>query len=144
MSTLHKVGAGLALAGLALATPAASAQTMELVYTGTFGSLDAFNPAAGSTTAFTGTTPFLVTALFDPTSPNLVALVNNKGFVAYAPTSATLTIGTNTYQFVPYSAATPNGVSVAIFDSTSNFGPPNHVAVGMLQNPLADGGRVHR
>ena len=49
MSTLHRAGAGLALAGLAFAfsAPAASAQTMELVYTGTFSSLDAFNPAGG-------------------------------------------------------------------------------------------------
>jgi len=141
MSALHKAGSCLALAALALAlsAPAASAQTMELLYTGTFGSPDALNLAGTPTAGFTGTTPFLVTALFDAGSPNLAALVNNPGFVAYSPISATLTIGTSTYQFVPTSLDPVHGVSVAIFDSTSGFGPPNHVAAGLLQNPLADG-----
>ena len=141
MSALHKAGACLALAGLALAlsAPAASAQTMELLYTGTFGSADALNLTGAPTTDFTGPTPFLVTALFDAGSPNLAALVGNAGFVAYSPISATLTIGTNTYQFVPASLDPINGITVAIFDSTSNFGPPKHVAIGMLQNPMADG-----
>jgi hypothetical protein len=94
-------------------------------------------------------------AVFDTSSPNLVASKPWPGFVAYEPTSLTLTVGGNTYQVQPYNAVQsstggPNGLAVAIFDYTTPFGNPagetpgttpygNHVSVGLIQDPFHDG-----
>ena len=42
----------------------------------------------------------------------------------------------------PFDATHGAGVSVAIFDATTPFGPPGHYAVGLIQNPLADGAGI--
>ena len=145
MHSLSKAGFGLAAAGLALAltAPAASAKPFELVYTGTFSSADALNPQGAALDPFTSATPFLVTAFFDDSSPNLAAPVGVPGFVAYSPISATLTMGRDTFNFTTAAQDAVSGVTVAIFDNTTPFGidptGKNHYAVGLLQNPLQDG-----
>ena len=84
-----------------------------------------------------------MTAYFDDSSPNLASLVGVPGFVAYSPTSATLTLGRDTFNFATSDQSLTQGVSVSIFDDTTPFGldptGKNHYAVGLLQNPLADG-----
>ena len=140
MMNFCKTGLGLAAAGLALAlaAPSASAKPFELIYTGTFNGTDALNPANGVTDSFPDATPFLVKAFFDDSSPNLAAPVGVAGFAAYSPTSATLTIGRDTFNFATYNQDPAHGVSVAIYDDTTPF-EPGHYGVGLLQNPLADG-----
>jgi len=123
----------------AMTIPDAFATPFELVYTGTFSSTEAMNLTGGATDAFTGPTPFIATAFFDDSSPNLVSMLPFPGFVAYSPTSATLTIGRDTFTFATYDQDPMHGVSVAIFDDTTPFGPPGHYAAGFLQNPVADG-----
>ena len=141
-SHVRKSGAllrGCAFAALlAAAAPAASAKPFELVYTGTFNSSDALNAQGAATDPFTGTTPFIVTALFDTSSPNLAGPVGVPGFVDYSPISATLTVGRDTYNFATYDQNPSAGITVAVYDDTTPFGP-GHYAVGLLQNPLADG-----
>ena len=129
----------LVTAFAAFTVPAALATPFELVYTGTFSSAEALNLTGGATDAFTGPTPFIATAFFDDSSPNLVSMLPFPGFVAYSPTSATLIIGRDTFTFATYNQDPTHGVSVAIFDGTTSFGPPGHYAAGFIQNPVADG-----
>ena len=112
---------------LALGTPlAAHATEFELVYDGYFTSLDTLGASTGPAIPFSDGESFTATALFDTSSPNLVAPIGRPGFVDYAPTSLSLTVGGTTYSVAPYNAVTnPAGLSVAIFDSTSGFGPPS-------------------
>ena len=126
-----------ALAG-ALA-PSASANEFQLTYAGSFNTTDALNLEGTPTTDFTALTPFTATAVFDDASPNLAAPVGNAGFVAYSPILATLTVAGQTYNFATTEQNPTAGVSVAIFDGTTGFGPPGHYAAGLLQNPLQDG-----
>ena len=124
---------------MALLAPAAPAETFQFTYTGAFNNTDALNLLGAPTTDFSGTTPFTATALFDDTSPNLAAPVGIPGFVAYSPTSAALTVAGQTYNIATYNQNPTQGVTVAVFDGTTQLGPPGHYAVGLLQNPLADG-----
>ena len=128
---------GLCVAAAALA-PAASAQTFEFVYTGTFSSADALNLDGAATTDFAGTTAFTATAFFNENSTNLAGPIGVPGFVAYSPLSATLSVAGKTYSFTTADQNPAQGVTVAIFDQNTPFGP-GHYAAGFLQNPLADG-----
>ena len=115
------------------------ASTFQLIYTGTFSSSEALNLAGDPLGLFTGVTPFTASAVFDDTSPNLAAPVSVPGFVSYSPVWATLNVGGTTYDFTTYNQDPIKGVTVAVFDNTTPFGPPGHYAIGFLQNPLADG-----
>ena len=144
MSSNRKHGALLrwsaAIAALsAVSAPAASAKPLEFVYTGTFSSADSLNSLGAATDPFPNSTPFSATAFFDDSSPNLVSALPFPGFVAYSPTSATLTVGRDTFNFATSAQNPTQGVSVAIFDGTTPFGPPGHYAAGLVQNPVADG-----
>jgi hypothetical protein len=133
----------------------ADAEGFRLTLTGEFWQGESLGPANGTLTPFSTATPFTFTALFNTSSPNLVANKPWPGFVAYEPTSLTLSVGGNIYQVEPYNAVQsatggPNGLSVAIFDYTTPFGNPAgetpgttpngfHVSVGLLQDPFHDG-----
>ena len=129
------------VAATALFAPAASAQKFDFTYTGTFSAADALNAQGAALDPFTSTTPFLINAVFDESSANLAAPVGVPGFVAYSPISATLTVGRDVYNLETYNQSPTQGISVAIFDDTTPFGP-GHYAVGLLQNPLADGAGI--
>jgi hypothetical protein len=131
----------LALVAAGAATPA-SAQQFTLLMQGTLDARSAIT-AGGVATPFTGPTAFSVEAVFDVSSPNLVARIPFlpfpvPGFVAYRPSSVQLTIGGRAYALQPYDAANPAGVSVSIFDATTPFFPGLY-GVGLIQDPAADG-----
>jgi hypothetical protein len=97
--------------------------------------------------------PFTLTGVFNNSSPNLIAGLPfplNLGWVDYAPSSVTLTVGGTTYSVATYDGSNlPTGgpgLTVAIFDDTTVFspGPPpfSHFAAGFIQNPLADGAGI--
>jgi|GEM_PF-2062466 len=106
----------------------------QLTYTGTFNSSDAFNG-----TAFSDGTPFTEVAVFTDTGTNYAGPVGVPGFVAYSPLWATISFGGNTYTMDTASQNAAAGVTVAIFDNTTPFGPPGHFAVGFLSDVLNDG-----
>jgi hypothetical protein len=106
----------------------------QLTYTGTFNSSDSFNG-----TAFANGAPFTEVAVFTDTGTNYAAPVGVPGFVAYSPLWATISFGGNTYTMDTASQNAIAGVTVAVFDRTTPFGPPNHYAVGLLSDVLSDG-----
>jgi len=61
-----------------------------------------------------------------------------SGFVAYSPLLVTLTVGGSTYNVATYNQDPVRGITVAVFDQSTPYGP-GHYAVGFLQNPVADG-----
>ena len=129
-----------ALAGMTITS--ASADQFELIYTGSFSTVNALNLQGSPTQNFAAPTPFTVTAFFDTASPNLVAPVGIPGFVAYSPSSAVLTLGGQNYSMTTYDQNPTSGMSVTIFDNTTPFGitpSGNRYGVGLLANPLADG-----
>lgn len=118
----------------------AGATTFKLTYEGFFNSQDALNLASAQTpTYLPDNTPFTAIAIFSDTSPNLAAPVGVAGFVAYSPIMATITTGGQTYKVASYDENPTNGITVAVFDNTTPFGPPGHYAIGYLQNPVQDG-----
>ncbi len=124
---------------LILAYPSlTSARQLELIYTGAFNTKDAFNLANAPTTPFGAVIDFTAEAFFDTSSPDLVAPIGQKGFVAYSPSKVVLSFNGKSYD-VASSASNAAGVSVSIFDRTTPFGVPDHYAIGLIQNPLADG-----
>ncbi len=124
----------------------AEAALFQFTYDGYFTSLDTLGPVGGTAVPFADGQRFSATALFDTASPNLVAPIGQPGFVDYAPSSLSLTVGGVSYAVTPYNAVTsPTGLTVAIFDATTPFGPPfaaGHYAAGFIQNPLADGAGI--
>jgi hypothetical protein len=95
--------------------------------------------------------PFTLTGIFNNSSPNLIAGLNpplNQGWVDYAPSSVTLTVGGSTYSVATYDPSNPSGpgLTVAIFGDTTVFSPLpppfSHFAAGFIQNPLADGAGI--
>ena len=126
---------------LAGATAPAHAQAFEMIMQGALDGRSALR-TGGTTTPLAGSSTFTITAFFTTASPNLVAPVGMPGFVAYTPTSVSFTMGGRTYAMQPFDAAHPAGVSVAIFDGTTPFGPPGHYAAGLIQNPLIDGAGI--
>ncbi|HEY0776622.1 MAG TPA: PEP-CTERM sorting domain-containing protein [Gemmatirosa sp.] len=123
------------------ATAPAHAQSFELVMHGVLDGRSSL-VSAGTPTPFAGPSAFTLEAFFTTTGPNLVAPVHMPGFVAYTPTAVDLTIDGHTYALQAFDALHPTGVSVAVFDGTTPFGPPGHFGVGLIQNPLADGAGI--
>lgn len=133
----------LAAAACAAACLGANAAPFELTYSGWFSTAEALNPASdASPTHFGATTPFLLQARFDDSSPNLAPLPPGPspfdGFRAYAPTSMTFYIG-SAGTFTANGTDNP-GLSVAIFDSNSFT--PGRYAVGFIVDPVADGAGI--
>ncbi len=124
------------LASLALSATASQATPYEFTLNGWLTP----GTTIGSGAAFTSDTPFTITALFDDTTTNLVgkSFPPSFGFVAYVPSSMTLLTGGNTYAVQPYDVTTHLGATVALFDVHQPF-TPGRVAVGILQDPVADG-----
>lgn len=111
--------------------------TLNGVFNGDFGNADSI-----SGVPFAPDTHFTMSAVFDSASPDLLPPVPAfTGFVAYAPQSVTLAVGGLTYDVTTYTMSPTTGLAVAIFDSTSMFGP-GHYAAGFIQNPLADGAGI--
>lgn len=142
MTTRAVVTASLAVGLLFAMAPTTQAREFSFALNGVF------NGNSGTTDSISGTsfaanTPFTMSALFDSSSPNLLpAAPMFSGFVAYAPQSVTLVVGGLAYDVAIYTPSETDGVSVAIFDSTSHFGPPGHYAAGFIQNPVADGAGI--
>ncbi len=119
----------------------AHAQSFELIMQGALDARSAL--MSGSTvTSLAAGSAFTVQAFFNASSPNLVAGMVPPGFRAYTPSSVLLTMGGRTYTLQAFDAAHPAGVSVAIFDGTTPFGPPGHYAVGLIQDPVKDGAGI--
>ncbi|HEY0418919.1 MAG TPA: PEP-CTERM sorting domain-containing protein [Acetobacteraceae bacterium] len=125
--------------------PGASATPYELVYSGFFngttinnvpGQIDLLDNAP-----IAAATPFTVTAFFDTASPNLVGALPFPGFVAYAPSLASISFGGQSFRIQGYNENPATGISVSIFDRTTPFGPGRY-AVGIIQNPVADGAGI--
>ena len=77
-------GSACAVALAAALAPAASAKTFKLVYTGSFNATSSLTAQGGTASAFLNPTPFIETAVFDDSSPNLAPSIF-PGFVAYSP-----------------------------------------------------------
>lgn len=126
-----------------IAASATQATPLALVYTGTFNTDEALNPAsAGTPTRFAATTPFTIRALFDDSTPNLAPPLGGPfdGFRAYAPSSVTIAVGAATYGVETIVNNTVTGVAVAVFDRNSF--DPGHYAVGLFADPVHDGAGI--
>jgi hypothetical protein len=146
----------IALSG-ACALPA-HATEFELTLSGVFNGTGAdptTNPTetltptgGGANLLTTANEPFTMKGIFDSSSPNLIAALPpplNGGWVDFAPLSVTLTVGGTTYSVATYDGSmAPTGgpgLTVAIFDPMTIFGP-GHYAAGFIQNPLQDGAGI--
>lgn len=131
---------------LTLVSNHAQAASFELIYSGSFNSLDALNLASQSTpTFFTGETPFTIRAWFDTSSPNLAppsppAPPPFAGFRAYSPSLMTIDVGGQTYTIENFATNPTAGATVAIFDNHSFT--PDRYAIGILQQPPLDGAGI--
>jgi PEP-CTERM motif len=146
---------GIACAAMALGmsagfAPAAHAErfvfTLSGIFNGTSAITDTLAAGPMGVNLLTANEPFTMTGVFDTASGSLLPPIPVfNGFVDYAATSVTLTVGGVTYNVATYDGSLPGGgpgLTVAIFDTTSIFGFPGHVAAGFLQNPLADGAGI--
>ena len=159
--------AGLAFGLSAAATQAARATEFELTLSGVFngtGADPATNPTetltpkgGGANVLTTANEPFTLTGIFNTSTGTLLPPPStgfpSSGWVDYAPSSVTLTVGGTTYSVATYNPSIPMtggpGLTVAIFDDTTAFSPKppplspfSHFAAGFIQNPLADGAGI--
>jgi PEP-CTERM motif len=142
--------AAMALGMSAGFAPAAHAErfvfTLSGIFNGTSAITDTLAAGPMGVNLLTADEPFTMTGVFDTTSGSLLPPIPVfNGFVDYAATSVTLTVGGVTYNVATYDGSMLGGgpgFTVAIFDTTSMFGFPGHVAAGFLQNPLADGAGI--
>jgi hypothetical protein len=163
MADKKMVWRGLAVATISVALSAvlalpAQAAEFELTLSGVFNGTGAdptTNPTetitptgGGANLLTTANEAFTLTGIFDSSSPNLIAGLPfpvSAGWVDFAPLSVTLTVGGTTYNVATYDPSIPGtggpGLTVAIFDTTTIFGP-GHYAAGFIQNPLADGAGI--
>jgi hypothetical protein len=131
---------------LMFAAPYTQAASLELIYTGSFNTQDALNPASQSSpTFFSSATPFTIHAWFDTNSPNLAppsppAPPPFAGFRAYSPSMATIEVSGQTYTIENFNTNPTAGVTVAIFDNNSFT--PGRYGVGILQQPPQDGAGI--
>lgn len=123
-----------------LATPA-SAATFLFKMTGSFRASDSLSQAGSSANLLPASPAFQFKAKFDDSSPNLVGFFPFPGFAAFAPTSATLRVGGTTYDVQSYSAGTPNGIAVSLFDPRQPFFSGFYGA-GFIANPAVDGAGI--
>lgn len=130
---------------LALGAGAADAAPWRFTLDGVLTEADTFGPA-GEREALEGDTPFRFEAtlreedrlegeVLDPTGVDLAA----TGFSAYAPLSATMTLGDGTYDVLRVSEDGRNGIGVALFDPSNAFNP-GFWAAGILMDPLGGAG----
>jgi hypothetical protein len=133
----------------------AHATEFELTLSGVFNGTGAdpttsptetLTPTGGDANLLTAANePFTMTGIFDTSTGTLLPPPStgfpSTGFVAYAPSSVTLTVGGTTYSVATFGESVTTGVSVAIFDKTQVFGP-GHYAAGFIQNPLPDGAGI--
>lgn len=140
--------------GLSAATAApALAAKFELTLSGVFngtgaGTTETLNAGPGGANILTTPDePFTLTGIFDSSSPNLIAGLPpplSTGWVDYAPSSVTLTVGGTNYSVATYDGSMLNGgpgFSVAIFDTSQIFGP-GHYGAGFIQTPVPDGAGI--
>lgn len=128
---------------LAYATLSASAAAAPFVFelTGSLRETDRLTATGSDTNLIGADRSYRFVASFDTSSPNLVGFFPFPGFVAYAPTSASISIGGTTYGLTSYSPATPQGVAVALFDPRQPFFPGLYGA-GFFADPVADGAGI--
>lgn len=148
--SLPRVTAGCArprhliAATIAAACLGAQAAPFELTYSGWFSTTESLNlQSDASPTYFGTTTPFIMQARFDDSSPNLApqsppAPPPFAGFRAYAPTSMTFYIG-SAGAFTANGTDNP-GLSVAIFDDNSFT--RGRYAAGFIVDAVADGAGI--
>ena len=111
-----------------------------------FNNQNALNPISQSTpTYFSVDTPFTINAWFDTSSANYApssppAPRPFAGFRAYAPSLATMTIGSSSYSIDSITTNPNAGITVAIFDQTSFT--PGRYGVGILAQPAQDGAGI--
>ncbi|MBK1656735.1 PEP-CTERM sorting domain-containing protein [Paracraurococcus ruber] len=132
--------AAATLLGLGLAAPGvAGAAAFRFDYTGFMGIDEALNKASAAPAPFTALTPFTIRAYFDTASPNLAPAFGGPfdGFRAYAPTSAVITIGGQSFRIESATANPLAGVTVAIFDNASFT--PGRYGIGMIADVANDG-----
>lgn len=136
----YLAASGLVLCSLAMSGGTAEAAPFELLYTGSFDTDEALNPASSSSpTFFASPTSFSVRALFDTSSPNLAPPLGGPfaGFRAYSPLSAEITIAGTTYSIQTAAENPLTGVAVAVFDANSFT--PGRYGVGLFADPAGDG-----
>lgn len=129
-----------ALAALVCAAPARAAPFV-FEFTGSLRDGDQLTAAGSDVNLIGNGTSFRLVASFDTSSPNLVGFFPFPGFVAYAPTSAEISLGGTTYAVAGYSPSTPEGIAVALFDPRQPFNPGLYAA-GIIANPAADGAGI--
>jgi hypothetical protein len=142
---LRRAIATLVLVGLvSLTGNVALAAPFRMTYQGVFDTADSISPNGGPITNFAGPTPFTFTATFDTDSTDYVSLLPpflQPGWVSYSPTSATLSVGSESYSVDDFASNPASGVAVAIFDQNTIF-EPGFYGVGFIQDPIADGSGI--
>ena len=161
---------GVVSLAVAAAVPwatSAQAELFDFTETGQFGPNESIGLAPGTQTPFADATSYSFTGQFNTSTTNFMAgSPFEPGFVAYSPTWLNLTVGGKTYSVEPYSApppaftggnlSGPAGFTVAIYDYTTPFGNThggttetpgntpnqNHISIGLLQDPPADGAGI--
>lgn len=123
-----------------LAASPVSAAVFELRYSGWLSAGEMLVGPAG-TDLIDADTRFDFVARFDTASPNLVAAIPVPGFVAYAPSSATITIQGDNYRVVGAAEDPEYGVGIALFDRSNVFFPGVY-GIGFIANPLEDGAGI--
>jgi hypothetical protein len=156
--TSRNVSRGVAAAALAVGlsaavTQAAQATEFKLTLSGVFNGTGAdptTNPTetltpkgGGANLLTTANEAFTLTGIFNTATGTLLPPppFPSMGFVAYAPSSVTLTVGGTTYGVETFGESIATGLSVAIFDQTQVFGT-GHYAAGFIQNPIPDGAGI--
>jgi hypothetical protein len=145
--------AALAIALWAASAPPALATEFELTLSGVFNGTGA-DPTTNPTETLTPTggganllttpnEPFTMTGIFNTATGTLLPPppFPSTGFVAYAPSSVTLTVGGTTYSVATYGDSVTTGFSIAIFDKTQGFNK-EHYGAGFIQNPKPDGAGI--
>lgn len=161
MAQKKALSRGLAAAAIAVGlsaalAPGAQATEFKLTLSGVFNGTGA-NPTTNPTETLTPTggganllttanEAFTLTGIFNtstgsllppPPPPGMMGFPS-QGFVDYAASSVTLSVGGTSYSV---STSITEGLTVAIFDQTQIFGP-GHYAAGFIQNPLPDGAGI--
>lgn len=132
--------AWLAIA-LGLGAGGADAATWRFEFQGWLTEQDSFGPAGGRE-ALEGDTPFSFEAIFRD-ADELTGPVP-PGFSSFAPSAATLTLHSETYDVLTVGEDADSGVAVQLFDPSNVFNP-GFWAAGFQANPLgSDTGIVAR
>jgi hypothetical protein len=146
--------AALAFGLSAALAPTAQAEEFKLTLSGVFNGTGA-DPTTSPTETLTPTggganllttanEPFTMTGIFDTSTGTLLPPPStgfpSTGFVDYAASSVTLTVGGTTYDVATGPSGGP-GLTVAIFDKSQVFNF-KHFGAGFIQNPVQDGAGI--